>query len=520
MLEIVIGGLALQGWITLFIIIGIFVLLIKTDIPTDLVFLLGMAALLLTGCLSAADTLKGFSSSTVAVVAAMFVVIAGLESTGVLHWIVKHLLGQPASYIKAILRLMLPAAALSAFMNNITVVALFINVVKLWAKKLNIAPSKLLIPLSYASGMGGICTLIGTAPNLIVSGFYADHISEFGPEAEPMNIFTPALPGIFCLLVGVVSVILMQKLLPSRISPEDEAANFSSNTTELKVPAHSHLVGQTFGDCNLLADINGEIARRDNTGKCDLLGIVRFDGEVVKDVKSEEFLMGGDTLVFSGDKSRVLDLARFYGLESRLLDREIKPGYKTLLSAAIMILMLVLSISEIMSLLESTFLAAVLMFVTRCCNATQIHKALNWQILMILAGSICMGKAIEQTGIAQLLADGMVSVCGTNALLALCCLAFLATFLTEFLTNTACAAVMTPIAIQLALSLDANPLTFCLVLMIACSSSFATPVGSGTHMLVYVPGGYKFSDFMRIGIPMNFIILLANVFICCMLFPL
>lgn len=232
-----------------------FVLLIKSDIPTDLLFLGSMAALLLTGCLSPTDTISGFSSSMTVVVGAMFVVIAGLESTGVLYWVVKHLLGQPTSYVKAILRLMLPVAAMSAFMNNITVVALFLNVVKLWAKKLTVAPSKLLIPLSYASGMGGICTLIGTAPNLIVSGFYADHISEFGPDAEVMNIFTPALPGIFCLLVGVVSIIVMQKLLPSRVSPEDEAANFNSNTTELKVPANSHLVGQTFEECNLMADL-------------------------------------------------------------------------------------------------------------------------------------------------------------------------------------------------------------------------------------------------------------------------
>lgn len=118
-----------------------------------------------------------------------------------------------------------------------------------------------------------IIIIIGMAPNLIVSGFYTDHISEFGAEAEAMNIFTPALPGIFCLLVGVVSIIIMQKLLPSRVSPEDEAANFSSNTTELKVPANSHLVGQTLEESNLIADINGEIVRRNSTGKCDLLRI-------------------------------------------------------------------------------------------------------------------------------------------------------------------------------------------------------------------------------------------------------
>ena len=208
-------GLNWQAWITIVLVVGMFITLMKTRLPADMVFLAVMALLVICGCLPATEALKGFSSSSVVVVGALYIVVAGLEASGVLHWIVKHLLGTPGSYWKAIVRLMLPVAALSAFLTNATVVALFINVVKMWAKKLGIAPSKLLIPLSYAAGMGGVCTLIGTAPNLIISGFYAE------TSGHVLGLFSTTLPGLFCLLVGGGSIIAMQKLLPVRKSPEE-----------------------------------------------------------------------------------------------------------------------------------------------------------------------------------------------------------------------------------------------------------------------------------------------------------
>lgn len=503
----------MQAWVTIAVIIGMFTMLIKTKIPTDLVFLGAMAVLMLTGCLHEKDAISGFSSESVVVVGALFVVIAGLDATGVLHWVVNNLLGQPSSYTKAMLRLMLPVALFSAFLSNTTVVALFINVVKMWAKKLKVSPSKLLIPLSYASCLGGVCTLIGTPPNLIISGFYADHIAEFGANAARMNVFSTTLPGLFCLLVGIITLIVMQKLLPERVSPEDKVSD-GNTIINLKVSSRSHLVGQTLKESNLWQEING------SSRPCELLGIMRFDGEVVKDVKADEFLMGHDTLVFSGDNKHIIRLAKRYGLQGAMIDKEIKTSYKTALSSLIMIGMIILSALDIMSLLESAFLAGLLMFITRCCNAEQIHKAINWDVLMVFAASVCLGKAIDHTGLAQLLCDNLVSICGSNALLALCIMGLFGTFLTEFISNTACGAMLAPIAIKLAYTMDANPVTFCLVLMIACSSSFATPIGSPTHLLVYIPGGYRFSDFARIGLPMNIIILIANIFICCMIYPL
>ena len=147
-------GLSLAAWFVVFVVLLVFVLQVCTKLPSDLVFLGGMGLLLVSGVIPAGAVLGSFSSSTVVLIGVLFVVISGLVHTGFLQWVVRNCLGSPKTYHKAVIRLMLPVAALSSFLNNTAVVALFTGVVRLWAKKLGIAPSKLLIPLSYASGMG------------------------------------------------------------------------------------------------------------------------------------------------------------------------------------------------------------------------------------------------------------------------------------------------------------------------------------------------------------------------------
>lgn len=506
-------GLDWHAWLTVILVFFMFGTLIKSKLPADIVFLGVIGLLIVTGCLSTADALSGFSSTTVVVVGVLFVVVAGLEETGVLHWTVKYLLGTPSSYGKAIIRLMLPVAALSAFLSNTTVVALFIQVVKMWAKKLNIAPSKLLIPLSYAAGMGGVCTLIGTPPNLIISGFYTE------ATGNQLGIFFTTAPGLFCLIVGVVTIILLQRLLPVRKTPEDEFEETSHGAVSyLYVDGKSHLPGQSLGDIHLL----------ESCKNCTLLGIVRFDGEV-EHIDQMSFkaaadvpLMGEDTLIFTGEKTDVERLANQFGFLSNSLNphKQVSIGIPTLLASCIMIGMVLLSSFNVIPLLDSCIIAALLMLVTRCCSVKNAKKSINWDVLMVFAASIALGKAIDSTGLAQLLADNMHNLCGNNATMALIIICTLGTFLTEFVSNTACGAIMAPIAIKIAATMGANPLTFCLGLMISVSSSFATPIGSPTHLMVYAPGGYRFTDFMRIGLPMNFIILAANIIICLLLFPL
>lgn len=498
-------GLTVGAWLTLLIIVGMFLSLILTKIQTWAAFATATLVLFLTGILSAKDTFAGFSSSSVVVIVILFVVIAGLTYTGVLQWISRYLMGTPKSLTAAIVHVMAPVALLSAFLSNTTVVALFINIVKDWSRKLGIAPSKLLIPLSYASGMGGICTLIGTPPNLIISGMYQE---ETGVE---LSIFATTGAGLFCLAVGILSMIAMQKLLPTRKTP-DEQMNVTGATIELKVPARSHLVGQSVDALALSA----------NDSHYRLMGIVSFDGEVNSNLQKDYFLLGGDTLVFTGDRTSILSLAKRSGLECSVADMEIEPerGKKTAWAGLVMIGMVALSAFNVMSLLQAASLAAIIMVILGCCTASQAFKSIDWQIFIIFACSVAFGTAIEKTGLAELAANGLLALCGTNPYAVLIAICLAGTFMTEFISNTACGAIFYPIAMSAAAATGANPLTFAIALMIAVSSSFATPIGSPTHMLVYIPGGYRFSDFTRVGFWMNLIILAANIFITTLIYPL
>ena len=587
-------GFSVHAWITILTVLTMFSILLFTKLRSDLVFLGAIAVLFVTGVLDAKEAFSGFSSTSVVVIGVLFVVVAGLTHTGVLQWIVKHLLGQPKSYTGAVTRLMLPVAALSSFLSNTTVVALFVGIVKMWSKKLGISPSKLLIPLSYASGMGGVCTLIGTPPNLIISGLYADH------TGTAMNVLATTIPGLFCLGVGVLSIIAMRRLLPDRKAPEAAFEDTSEYTVELLVPSDNPNIGKRIVDTGL-KEIHG--------GR--LIEIIHFD-EVISPVPDDEPIMGGDRLVFAGQIDELLDVKKTHGFvnadhhvfttDEVSTDRQLRTAYipynsslihkvlgkttfekdnnmtlvavarqgkrleqsphevklhagdtllfecpprlninteqlrselqffdseqvpnigpKTLVSTAIMIAMVVLSALNVIPLLQCAFLAAIAMLLLRCCSPEQAMKAINWEILMVFAGSVVLGLAIQKTGIAERLAYGILDVCGTNPIVVMTAICFVATFITEFISNPAAGAMFFPIMYEAAEQLGYEPYPFLIALMISVSSSFATPIGSPTHMLVYAPGGYRFSDFMRVGLLMNLIILAANIFIVNIIYPL
>ena len=417
-------GLGLPAWITIATVVALFIVLLSTNLREDVAFLGAMAILGLSGILDQKEDLAGFSSDSVVLVGVLFIVVAGLINTGVIRWIMEHFLGTPKSYPAAIVRLMAPVAALSTILSNTTVVALFVRIVKDWAKKLGTAPSKLMIPLSYAAGMGGICTIIGTPPNMIIAGLYAQN------SGQHIGFFAPTIPGIFCLVVGVLATLAMRRLLPVRESREDgdEKAATPENHPQI--------------------------------------------------------------------------------------------NWKTVVSALIMLGMILLSSLNVMSLLSSAVVAAAAMLIFRCCSPTQAMKSIDWSVLMIFAGSVVIGTAIQKTGIAEALANGVMNLCGGKPLLVMILMSLTATFVTEFISNTAAGAIFFPIVYHAATTMGCDPLPFLISLMIAVSSSFATPIGSTTHLLVYGPGGYKFSDFMKIGIPMNLIILAANILIVNLVYPI
>ena len=587
-------GFGLDAWITIVTVLGMFTILLFTKLRSDIVFLGAIGVLFVTGVLDAKAAFSGFSSTSVVTVGVLFVVVAGLTHTGVLHCIVRYLLGTPNTYSKAVVRLMVPVAALSSFLSNTTVVSLFVNIVKMWSKKLNVAPSKLLIPLSYASGMGGVCTLIGTPPNLIISGLYEEE------TGEAMNILTTTVPGLFCLAVGVLSVIVMRRLLPDRNAPESAFESTADYTVELQVPSDNPYIGMTLKEAGLFHVNDGS-----------LIGLYHFD-EIQSPISEDEPIMGGDHLIYAGQIDELLEMAYNHNLVSadhhifsmseydiytklrtayvnfgskligttiggstfekdnnvmlaavsrrgerinepprkvvlqagdtlllvcpkhtnldkftsdkdlHFFDSDVVPNidYGTIVSTVVMIAMVVVSALGILPLLQCAFLAAAAMLIFRCCNAEQAMRAVNWDILMVFAGSAVLGIAIQKTGIAESLATGILDVCGTNPLVVMTAVCFAGTFVTEFISNTAAGAMFFPIMYEAAEKIGYDPFPFLVALMISISSSFATPIGSPTHMLVYGPGGYRFSDFLRIGLPMNIIILAANILIVNIVYPL
>ena len=587
-------GFNLHAWITIVTVLGMFTILLFTKWRSDMVFLGAVGVLYVTGVLDAKTAFSGFGNTSVVTVGVLFVVVAGLMHTGVLQCIVRFLLGTPDNYRKAVVRLMLPVAVLSSFLSNTTVVSLFVNIVKMWAKKLNVSPSKLLIPLSYASGMGGVCTLIGTPPNLIISGLYE---SKTG---EAMNILSTTIPGLFCLAVGVLSVIAMRRLLPDRKAPESAFETTSDYTVELQVPSDNPFIGKTLGEAGLY-----------NVKGGSLIKMHHFD-ETPLPITEDEPIMGGDHLVYAGQIDELIELAYTHKLVSsdhhvffyneldnysqlrtayvtftssligttiggstfekdnnmvlaavarsgerineaprkvvlkagdtllfvcprninlktstlqedlHFFDSDAVPniGYGTIISTIIMIAMVAVSALGILPLLQCAFLAAAAMLICRCCNMEQAMRAINWEILMVFAGSAVLGIAIQETGIAERLANGILDICGTNPIVVMTAICFVGTFVTEFISNTAAGAMFFPIMYQAAEKLGYEPFPFLIALMISVSSSFATPIGSPTHMLVYGPGGYRFSDFLRIGLLMNIIILAANIFIVNIIYPL
>ncbi len=587
-------GFSLDAWITIATVLCMFTVLLFTKLRSDMVFLGAVGVLYVTGVLDAKEAFSGFSSTSVVTVGVLFVVVAGLMHTGVLQCIVRYLLGTPDSYSKAVVRLMMPVAVLSSFLSNTTVVSLFVNIVKMWSKKLGVSPSKLLIPLSYASGMGGVCTLIGTPPNLIISGLYEEK------TGEAMNILSTTIPGLFCLAVGVLSVIAMRRLLPDRRAPESAFESTSDYTVELQVPSDNPYIGKTLGEAGLL-HVNGG----------SLIEMYHFD-DTPMPVTEDEPLMGGDHLIYSGQIDELIEIAYTHQLVSathhvfsikemdqsaklhtafvtfgssligktiggstfekdnnvtlaavarrgerinkaprevvlqagdtlllicpknvnlstsamerdlHFFDSDAVPniGYGTIVSTIIMIAMVALSALGVLPLLQCAFLAAAAMLICRCCNMDQAMKAVNWDILMVFAGSAVLGIAIQNTGIAERLASGILNACGTNPIVVMTAICFVGTFATEFISNTAAGAMFFPIMYHAAEKLGYEPFPFLIALMISVSSSFATPIGSPTHMLVYGPGGYRFSDFMRIGLLMNIIILAANILIVNIVYPL
>jgi di/tricarboxylate transporter len=289
---------SLDAFFTLFVVASVLLALAITKLSADLVLLSAMTCLLATGILTPAQALAGFSNTGVITIATLYVVAAGLKETGAVQWISARLLGQPHSVQGALGRMLLPVGILSAFMNNTTVVAMFIPAIQDWSQRLAIPASKLLLPLSYATILGGTCTLIGTSTNLVVNGLLQ---SQTGTH---LGLFDVALVGVPILLAGTVFMMLFAgKILPSRDGVQEQLDQAREYGVEVEVEGSGPLPGKTIAQAGLRNLMYGYLAE------------IERNGDLITAVEPNRTLQGGDKLYFIGAPECASELRRIQGLK-------------------------------------------------------------------------------------------------------------------------------------------------------------------------------------------------------------
>lgn len=576
-----------QGWFSLGLALAALLLMSSGRFAPHMVMMAALVVLSASGIISADQALAGFSNSGLITVVAMFVVAAGIHHSGGVDLLVNHLLRSPKSVRSAQARIALPAALLSGFLNNTPVVATMIPAVHAWSRKIGIAPSKLMIPLSYSAILGGTLTLIGTSTNLVVNGQYQQLTGEAG-----FSIFSISVVGLPVAIIGLaVMLLVMPRVLPDR-KDQQKFGSMREFTLEVAVSPGGPLVGKTVGEAGLR-----ELERL-------YLVEIERDGSVVTAVPSEERLRGGDRLVFAGDTQAISDLLRINGIvpsvhddepslskdraerrlveaalspqsdvlgltirDARFRDRygavvlavarggervsgnlgniRLKPGDVLLLEArpafvsrqrynkdfllindletetprhdrawlswGILLVLVGLAACGVLSMLNAALLGAAMMILLGCCSVGQAQKSVDVPVMLTIAASFALGAALEETGAATFMAEGILAFSAGQVLLTLFLVYCAVSFLTEVITNNAAAVLVIPVVLSMTASMGVSAEPFVIAVMMAASASFATPLGYQTNMMVFGPGGYRFSDFVKVGLPMNLLVGLTTV---------
>ena len=508
--------------------------LITDKLRPGLILFTGVVLFMCAGILTPKEVLEGFSNKGMITVALLYLVSEGIRVSGFLGQLTYRLLpkskgGKRVSLTKALVSFLPMTSFVSAFLNNTPVVVIFAPMIKNWAKKVNVSPAKLLIPLSYATILGGVCTLIGTSTNIVVNGLISDGISDgIIQNGHPLSMFEIGKVGIFIALTGLFYLIMISRyLLPKRRVAEvesdgsDENSNPDAVRVEALLSARFPGLGKTLREFDFYRHYGATVVA------------IRRKGETMKGDWMNAPLIASDTLILDADKtfvptwgeSRVFRILNVVGAEPELGKK------KRYLSLILVFLMVVgatigeLPIVQDLGLdikFDMFFFAAVTVVImawTRMFTPKKYTKAISWDVLITIACAFGISKAMINSGFADLIGGYIIDLAeraknSDNAIYIMLGALYLITNLfTELITNNAAAALAFPLAVSISSKLGMDPTPFFVCICIAASASFSTPIGYQTNLIVQGIGGYKFMDFVKVGLPLNIILFLMSVFL-------
>jgi di/tricarboxylate transporter len=577
-----------EAFLAMGILLGMFALFIRETYPVEVTAIGGAALMLLLGILPIPTAVEVLANPAPWTIVLMFLIMGGLVRTGAIDLIIKlaedHVTQRPKLTIVV---LFVFVAVASAVMNNTPLVAVMIPLVVQIAKRLGLSPSKMLIPLSYMTVMGGMMTLIGTSTNLLVDGVARKS------GLEGFSIFEALPLGLAVAVVGGIFLALFSKhLLPDRQSMGALLGDRKKMKyfTEVAIPEGSPLIEQAVlqvsdfsrsgvrvidvlrGDSSLrrnlagvqlmagdrvvlrteMAEVLGFQENKDLrsidklssvqtetvevliTPGCKMIGrsigqmrVRRRYGVYVlaahrrnKNITSLESLTieVGDTLLLEGSMA---DITRFAD-DMELVDVS-TPSHKAFrrhkawIAVGALAFVVVLAAFDVAPIMALGFVAVAIILLTKCIDSDEAFTFIDGRLLAMIFAMLAVGEGLDHSGAVSLIVAAVKPLIENfSPFFMILAVYLIGLILTEFLSNNAVAVIYTPIAIQLAQEMHLNPRPFVVAVMFSATLAFATPIGYQTNMMVYGPGGYKFSDYLRVGLPLNIIIWL----LCSALIPL
>ena len=536
-----------------FILILMLAALMKEYLRPGLILFTAVVLFLVAGIITPEEAVKGFSNKGMITVALLYLVSEGVRKSGILERIVFHMLPKKnASITSAGLRFYPVVSFISAFFNNTPVVVIFAPMIKNWARKMKLPPTKFLIPLSYATVIGGICTLIGTTTNLVLHGMliqeYKDEVAasangttegilmRFGID-DGMTMFELSKVGVFIALAGLIYLIFFSRyLLPDNRIADDDAddQNLAPGMTRHEVLLGNRFpgLGKTLHEFDFYRHYGAHVRAISRGGNI-------LEGDYMNMRLTHE-----DTLIIDADDSfmKAWGESRVFWMINRVGDYEPPLGKKRRWLALVLLVLMIIgaTIGELEPVKEAlaaspfvqqympglkldmfffVCITVVIMAWSRLFSPRKYTKFMSWDVLITIACAFAISTAMTKSGFADFIASFIISLTELarhsefGIYIILASLLLITNIFTELITNNAAAALAFPLALAVAEQLGMNPMPFVVCVCFAASSAFSTPIGYQTNLIVQGVGGYKFTDFVKVGLPMNIIVFVLSVFL-------